>query len=306
MKNKTQKFILKDQSGMTLIELLVVLALMAGLAGLALTTVGEMGARGRYDETTARLRLIREAVVGNGAEAGRFLRDMGRLPHTPLTTAAGLELQELWKADGNLDYDDIPHTITLWPESILGVLTTVTLRGGWNGPYLMVNDPATARLFDGFGNAFDVTLNTVTSYGADGMGGGSDWPDADLPLDLGALIPSVNLQVTVKAKDSTGAWQTVNVVGGNPGATEPYLVGKLRIGLFYPVINATTKTVGEDVQENQPVYNFTGLSPVMVRVFAYSADTDDSDLKVSGLVPDPGAEWVDLKPGNNTVTLYLR
>ncbi len=159
-----------------MIELLIVLALMAGLAGMALTTVGDMGTRGRYDETTARLRLIREAVVGNGAEPGRFLRDMGRLPVVQ-STDDGKVLSELWIPGSTSTYayaivssEDLKDGSGSmnWPsaDSSLDnyslVPQTVDLHCGWNGPYFQVNDPADTRLYDAFGNNFLAAI-TATS-----------------------------------------------------------------------------------------------------------------------------------------------
>lgn len=286
---------------MTLIELLIVLGLLAGLAGMALTTVGDMGRRGRYDETTARLRLVREAVVGDGVAPGRFLRDMGRLPYRH-SHEEGEELAELWRDEGNLGYGEFTGPVTAWPDAPLpaGVPEVVTLRGGWNGPYLAVNDPAGAKFFDGFGNAFAVAVDgsgfiqVVTSFGADGQAGGAGWAEADRSVDLAALLPQTSLRVEVKARDSANAWQPVEIGAG----AEPFQVAVLRVGLFYPDISAGARNIGQDVVEDEPLTTFSGLAPTAVRLFAYSTGDD----LVSGAQP----QWVDLAPGANSVTLYLR
>ena len=154
----------KTTRGMTLIELVIVLALMAGLAGMALTTVGEMGNRARYDETAARLKLIREAVVGDGKTAGRFIRDMGRLPMVQ-DTDEGKLLSELWTAAAGTGYGSASEDMDdgsgpEWPGSELdsypSLPDTVSLHCGWNGPYTMVENPDAAQIFDGFGNDWQI------------------------------------------------------------------------------------------------------------------------------------------------------
>jgi len=156
-----------SRSGMTLIELVVVLALLAGLAAMTLTGVGDLGTRGRYDETTARMKWIREAVVGDGVDAGRFVRDMGRLPMVQ-TATEGARLEELWRDAGGSGYGTISSNLASgawqWPEwsaFVSNLPDTVDLTFGWNGPYLMVDDPATARTYDGFGNPWSVAGGSV-------------------------------------------------------------------------------------------------------------------------------------------------
>jgi len=296
---------MRAKSGMTLIELVIVLALLAGLAGMALTTVGSMGSRARYDETTAQLRLIRAAVIGgDGQDVGRFLRDMGRLPIRH-GSADGEELGELWRDMGAVGYGDVTDAIA-WPDSPppTGVPASITVRGGWNGPYLAVDDPATARLYDGFGNPFVLTTNaghaiqSLTSLGSDGAAGGSEWDEMDRTLDLAALLPATSLRVTVMAASSTNAqqavWRTVAIESGD----EPYQVDSLRIGLFACAVSESARTVDQTITNDTPTAVFDDLAPTTVRVFAYSTGPD----LISGMAP----EWIDLRPGANAITLYLR
>jgi len=295
---------MRSKSGMTLIELVIVLALLAGLAGMALTTVGSMGSRARYDETTAQMRIIREAVAGNGAEPGRFIRDLGRLPIRQ-GGAAGEELGELWRDAGSVGYGDVTDAIA-WPDSPLptGIPASITVRGGWNGPYLAVDDPATARLYDGFGNAYVVVTNggneiqSVTSLGSDGTAGGSEWDEMDRTLDLAALLPVTSLRVTVMAASSTNAqqavWRPVVVESGDA----PYQVDALRVALFACAVSGSARTVGQTIINDTQTTVFNDLIPTTVRVFAYTT----GGALVSGVEP----EWVDLRPGANAMTLYLR
>lgn len=294
-----------SRSGMTLIELVIVLALMAGLAGVALTTLGSMGHRARYDETTARMNLIRRAVVAEDGEPGRFLRDMGRLPMR-FSAAEGEELAELWRDAGGVGYGDFSGSVT-WPDDPPpdGVPTSVTLRNGWNGPYLAaINDPAAALYFDGFGHAWQAgdaavphTIETVASLGADGAMGGTGWENEDRTLDLLSLLPETSLTVHVKALDTSTApaiWRQVAIQAG----AETYQVDALHVGLFRPDITHESRTVDAMIESGSPTATFSNLMPTTVRVFAYSTGPD----QVSGTEP----EWVALRAGANAVTLYLR
>lgn len=302
---------MRSKSGMTLIELVIVLALMAGLAGVALTTVGSMGHRARYDETTARMHLIRRTVITDSGEAGRFIHDMGRLPirfsaNTPENE--GLELEELWRDAGTLGYGEMTLDPIPWPGSPpAAVPTAVTLRAGWNGPYLTaLNDPESATFFDGFGYAWQALLaddnlaevndpiDKVRTLGADGAEGGTGWENEDRDINFAALLPETSLTVQVKARDSGDVWRTVVVESG----AEDYQVDALRVGLFSPAITHNTRAVSSDIRENEPAPVFNTLMPTTVRVFAYSTGPD----QVSGVEP----EWVTLRPGSNSITLYLR
>lgn len=293
---------MQSKQGMTLIELLIVLALMAGLAGVALTTAGSMGHRGRYDETTARMQLIRRAIVADDGEPGRFVRDMGRLP-IRFSATEGKELEELWLNMSGLGYGAFSNSV-VWAGAPKAATNNVTLRAGWNGPYLSaINDPADATYFDGFGHAWHIQTNatgrilTVSTLGADGTIGGTGWENEDRTLDFQALLPDTSLTVHVKALSSTNmhtaVWQPVVVGSGDA----PYQVDILGVGLYYPDVSDTNRVVSLETRTNTPAV-FTGLMPTTVRVFAYSTGAD----QMSGAEP----EWVTLRSGANTITLYLR
>ncbi|MGI6496553.1 MAG: prepilin-type N-terminal cleavage/methylation domain-containing protein [Kiritimatiellia bacterium] len=318
-----------SRSGLTLIELVVVLALLAGLAAMTLTGVGDLGNRGRYDETATRLRLIREAVVGNGVEPGRFVRDMGRLPMVH-DDADGVRLEELWRDAGGIGYGSVTNSLASgawqWPgwAAFGGQLPgSVELACGWNGPYLMVDDPSTAKSYDGFGNAWRVSgsgagdvIARVTSLGSDNAVGGTTWDEADQTLDLGALLPETELTVVVKARNSTNAqdvvWRPVEPIDASATAadTPPYRLHKLHVALFVPEVGADAAAlrrailpaVSTDVAGS---VTFTGLAPTRCRVFAYGYLGDPPEaasLQTSGLELEP----MTLNPGRNMITLHLR
>ncbi|NCC53435.1 MAG: prepilin-type N-terminal cleavage/methylation domain-containing protein, partial [Spartobacteria bacterium] len=130
------------KTGMTLIELVVVLALLAGLAAMALTGVADLGNRARYDETVTRMDLIRQAVVGDGSEAGRFIRDMGRLPDS---------LGELIAGTNNYSSMAFTFNVPSYPP------IPATLCAGWAGPYLQGSG---TNIYDGFGEALQLNGGT--------------------------------------------------------------------------------------------------------------------------------------------------
>ncbi len=210
-------------SGMTLIELLVVLAILAAVTGIALTTAGETLDHTRYEETARRLDMIEKTVVGDGVEPGRFVQDMGRLPRAH-TAAEGERLSELWQRDASVANYGEHSSETLndstnmcWPNNegvtFSGTLpNTVTLRCGWNGPYLTARK---GKLFDGFGNAWETwdgsnwecqsgeEIQRIRSLGKNGLDGGTDWIDKNQPLDLNDQ-PSTTVTITMMALDRTG------------------------------------------------------------------------------------------------------
>ncbi len=315
-----------SRSGMTLIELVVVLALLAGLAAMTLTGVGDLGTRARYDETTVRMRLLREAVVGNGVEAGRFVRDMGRLPIVH-TDTDGVRLEELWRDQGGIGYGKVTRALDAdWPEwETFGdsLPAAVELACGWNGPYLMVDDPATARSFDGFGNPWRVagsavgaTVTNVASLGSDGAAGGTAWDEVDRAVDLAGLLPETTLTVLIRARNSTNAqdvaWQPVAPADASAvwTHTPPYRLHKLHVALFAPEVaegaaSITRSLLPANATNVTGTVTFAGLFPTECKVYAYGylgASPEAASLQTSGREPEP----VTLRPGRNTITLYLR
>ena len=269
----------RTTEGMTLIELVVVLAILGGLASIAVRTASTMNRRGRCDQTSAQMKAIREVIVGDGRDVGRFVRDMGRLPNN---------LSELWKNDGTCLFGAYPITQPSgWPSGI--TLQSQTLSFGWNGPYLDISDLSQADLYDGFGNEFVYSDNFLISLGADNQYGGSSWPDRDQTNQLTRL--NANLTVNIKTADSNRTWQA---------ACED-LLSSLHVVLFQPDPDAAAVTTNLLAKTVVASCGVTNLAPTVCGVYAYGENTD-SDLLSTGDFVDV----LELKPGANVITLYLR
>jgi prepilin-type N-terminal cleavage/methylation domain-containing protein len=173
--------------GFTLVELLVVLVILATLATAAVSVIEQVDDQARYDDTKARLAQLEAGVVGradrtlNGEpELSGFVADMGRLPDS---------VQELLE----------PAALTSYSADLgSGV------PGGWRGPYVKPQLESGAIAFrDGFrtagaapsygwGFAKTSATLTLTSFGADGVAGGTGY-DVDLATTLAADAWQVDL-----------------------------------------------------------------------------------------------------------------
>ncbi len=209
---------------MTLIEVLIVLALLAGLASMALVSMEDLSSRSRYDITIDRMEKIQAVIAGDGLNLGRFVADMGRLPVIQ-DYADGKVLSELWTAPSALEFaSTIPSSLS-WPAADIAAgisfpaWSEFNLHCGWNGPYLVGNNPLDQELYDGFGNDWIVETNgtsgeieLITSHGSNGEeGGGSSWTDEDQTLVLTNSYSPATLKVVLKAKDLSAApiWSSV-------------------------------------------------------------------------------------------------
>lgn len=297
---------------MTLIEVVVVMALLAGLAAMALTSAAELGNRGRYDETTTRMKLIRAAVAGNGAEAGRFVRDMGRLPMAQ-PSDPGKTLAELWRDAGSIQFGAATNSAS-WPDSNTNLYPShdVKLTCGWNGPYLMVDDPENAECYDGFGNPWVVLTNSIgeitniVSRGAGNQEGGEAWDEEDRTLDLSTLLPKTELTAVVKGRASTNAGETAWSLAENAASNAlPYQLDKLVIAVFTPAVDGSGRELNRNLKEmaGSAVCSAATFAAMPTDCLIYGYGTNAATgLQVSG----PAPELVTLKPGRNVVTLYLR
>jgi len=168
---------------MTFVEILIVLALAAALSIAAITSLANDVDYTRYQATVAQLNNIKEAVVGSpdlrtasGRVSFGYVGDVGNFP----TTAAGL---------GGLLTN---------PFSVSGTNTNGVVLG-WYGPYMKQIYATNNLLLDGWKNPYQVSIDnvggsmTVTSYGADGVAGGTGVnADITMTLSLGDYLGRID------------------------------------------------------------------------------------------------------------------
>lgn len=302
---------------MTLIELLIVLALMAGLAGMALTSVGEMGLRARYDETTSRMEAIRQAIDGDGRTPGRFVRDMGRRP-VSLSELCALPADAL--AYGVVNAADHGGGFA-WPDSSLAglpSLASITLSCGWNGPYVLANDPGSAALYDGFGNDWIIStsnrtiggetvaeITAIKSPGADNNENTTSelvsWEDEDRTSAFSDnLARTGNLVVMIYGQDLSGTeavWRPITgMVGREGNDAHAFSVGD-HIYVVNPIAGdawaaSTPVEVGAVIQEAGCLYRCenagtTGVgSPSFPQHVGALASDNDVTWKCTYVMPE--------------------
>ena len=199
-----------NRRGFTLIEVLMVILLVGVLATVSILTLNSNMDESRFQATVAEMQSLRDALIGNTElqEGGfrssfGFLGDIGGLP----TNAQGL--------NALLVNPGLP----LW-----AVNTAARFALGWNGPYITGGGIGTNYVQDGWGRNytfnFGVNPATITSLGADGVAGGTEFNQ-----DIVVQIPSTLLSATVHGFiSSSGA---------------PY-TGTATVDMFYPVAGVLT------------------------------------------------------------------
>ncbi len=197
------KSVMHFQKGFTLIEILVSIAMMSVLTTVALTMMGSVVDDARFSQTTREIEQIRNAMVGETQrlETGLrknygYLGDVGALP----TTSQGLSVL---LSEG---------AATAAGLSMWSINASYGIGSGWKGPYLTNTDDQDYTR-DAWGNAYVYTNTggtnaTITSYGADGVSGGTGFNQdivVSIPTDVvrGRLLG----YVVAAQGDVTGADQ---------------------------------------------------------------------------------------------------
>ncbi len=203
----------------TLLELILVCLILAMLASASVYLATSSADQAQDDNNRARLAQIQMAICGDQSSLSSrnpvvsgFLADMGRLPNS---------LSELL-------------TAPITPGTATASSWNSTLQSGWRGPYLQipVGDSAFRDAWSNFGVSDDSTnfgwsypaaasiaiLNgsggslTVTSYGKDGVSGGTGY-DAARSLILGdaaCRVPLSALKVRVAFDSTFTSYSTSN------------------------------------------------------------------------------------------------
>ena len=163
----------RSESGFTLMELMMVITIVSVLTVASLTPISNTIDQSRFDETVSRIKVIRDAMLGDPTikdgglrSSFGFLGDLGSIPSAvqgiaALSTNPGLPA---WTLD-----------------------TTVRFGRGWNGPYITSAQAGTNFTLDGWGRALiyspTATPPSITSYGADGVAGGTGF-NTDIVVQL--------------------------------------------------------------------------------------------------------------------------
>ena len=328
---------------MTLIELLVVLTIMAAVATIALTGATEMMNQSKTDETVRRGNLFMETINGNGFTASRFIADMGRMPRV-ISTGNGKILCELWNS-GQIDADvrwsneTFDFTSHPWPEPWSSLPDEIEVPCGWRGPYLNI---AKEQLYDGYGNEWLVNTGSwssetwetnaaaslddkilgIKSYGRDNVENGTEWYNKEREFKFSEGSCTCDLYVTLKYIDIDPDPDVARNLNNT-------YMDKVRVALFIPYVRRTDKgvkrilaerngasgaTATYDIKpdaidnyshqesaawEDYHQVKFTNLAPGPRKLYAYGFLNPDSNKLASGII------HLDLKPGSNSVTVYL-
>lgn len=176
----------KVKKGITLIEILIVLSILGILILIVMPVVGRIINVYKFNATETQMKQLSEAILGNPAVnkenkriEGGYFGDTGELPPT---------------------LDDL--------------VTNVSGVPGWNGPYIENNNGAYKK--DGWGNPFvyNSSAGTITSYGSDGVPGGSGYA-ADITYQIynpiGNLMSNIIHVYVRDAQDATLTDTQVNV-----------------------------------------------------------------------------------------------
>ena len=215
----------------TLLELILVVLILGLISSSALLVVENQDGQERYDASKQRLEQIHTAIVGleNSNILKGFIADTGQFPNS-IEDLTGDE-------DGN------KHSTTDIPDygdtSEYGAIQGTGFSWGWRGPYITHFN----RDFrDGWGNEFNFPAHdeegdkkesvTISSLGADGTEGGSDF-DQDLrPITIQKSLFEVPSDVSIEATfdfvefDNEGKKSTTTLASG--------FKEQLRLIIIYP------------------------------------------------------------------------
>lgn len=205
-------FRLRHKRGFTLLELVVVIAILAVLSTVALRSMTGVASQARFEATQRTLDQVHEAILGAPCDRqpdgtliiSGFIADMGRPP---------TNLNELLS---------LPAGAPAFTVQRVPADPDVMVAGGWNGPYIRLPIGATT-LCDGWGAPLIESpdgsgfLGTVSSYGADGLPGGTGY-DLDLSCQIVTTNYTASLTGLVTLNDASASNGVGNVVVYGPGA----------------------------------------------------------------------------------------
>jgi prepilin-type N-terminal cleavage/methylation domain-containing protein len=319
----------------TLLELLVVLAILAIVTALAVRSLDGVETQRRHESAQRGLEELEFAVLGSpddrAADGSRtvsgFVADMGRLPHTKLsTTAPALELRELWENPGAAF--DVRAAIVANGVALTDEDAQVLVPGGWRGPYLRLPLGA-ATLLDGWGNPVtsptdasppnadttgyarlrDAGDNPIIAVGQEiriirhlGANGRRDIADTSYDRDDAIAFTDNKFRAALTGQ--------AEVLDGSSSPASPDISKSVTIRIFGPnpanpvlisVASVTVPFTINPVTWSIPAASGASIGPRIVR--AYLHPTGDSRTAVT--TRRSTVKHVTLRPGANLVELTL-
>lgn len=180
---------ISNNRGFTLLELLIVLTIMGLLLGMMVQIFGNKDAQKRFDQTRARMKEIRNAILSSPGDyingQRRFVgyvADMGNLPQLINVASGTMQPVGLWTNQS----PPLPSPLPVW--RYYGTPSMIWM--GWRGPYIETPPQGDNILRDGWGNPFHFSTSTqgmlIESYGADNRNdsGGETGYNIDLEMTL--------------------------------------------------------------------------------------------------------------------------
>ena len=227
----------RRESGFTLLELVVVIAVMAVLSTVALRSMTGVASQSRFEATQRTLEQIHDAILGFANDrqpdgtliSSGFIADVGRPPRS---------LDELINQPVDLSSFDVGRV----PAD-----TDIFVSGGWRGPYIRLPVGAT-NLCDGWATSLIETRNadgyieTVSSYGADCLSGGTGY-DLDLSSSITSAdyTASLTCLVTVSATNALNCTVTLVVYGPGTNRLTSVPIPLIANPLNYDFVNSLSK-----------------------------------------------------------------
>lgn len=266
--------------GLTLLELVVVLVILAALSGVAVQSLEPIADQTRYEatqktQTATQSAIIEDRLQVSGArQVTGFVTDLGRLPES---------LDMLFDANGTTTFaggallSSFPFQEWAGPDASSPPVNptaidcrNISLRCGWRGPYLNVENRANG-VVDGWGRPFAFV----------------EFPSVGDDVHL--IWTAVTPQYTDKRTNVESlALQTVSgTVQNELGAA---IAGTVEVALVYPDITVSTSTLvvmeDADGSDTDSSFRFENV-PVGVRVLVF----DDG----SGGVPE-ATRYIEVSP----------
>jgi len=257
---------ISSRSAFTLMEILASLAIMSIFTVIALSGLTNVVDDARFSKTVHQMEQIRNALVGETQrlETGLrknygYLGDMGALP----TTVQGLAA-----------LSSMPAGATSW-----SVNSSYGIGSGWRGPYMKATFDQADFTKDAWGNPFVYTYSagaaTLTSYGSDGVAGGTGFAQ-DITISIPSTVVNGKLlgYIMASSGDLLGADQvpysssaevTLYYPNGSGGFTSAFTtvsatssgkysfssipLGYATVKVWIPSSASPTQTLGPSIME---------------------------------------------------------